>query len=159
MLTKTNTLTRVSGAAVALVVALAPLPTIAQRAADRAAPPRALEDFVQSDAGPQRFAGPAAINLRTGKVLNEAIAALNAKNYADARAILGALQLDRLSPYERGKTEQILSNIAYGEQKYVEAREHLQKAIDSGGLSEQEVAQARRQIQQIAARIATAPLA
>ena len=159
MLTKTNTLAKVSGAAVALVVALAPLPTIAQRAAERAAPPRALEDFVQSDAGPQRFAGPAAINLPTGKALNDAITALNAKNYAEARAVLGKLRLDRLTPNERGKTEQVLFNIAYSEQKYVEAREHLQKAIDSGGLSEQEAAEARRQIQQIDARIATAQLA
>jgi flagellar basal body rod protein FlgF len=156
MLKRSNGLAGASSVAVALVVVLALPATFAQRATDRASPPRTVEEFVPDL---PRFTGRGNINLPTGKALNGAIAALNAKNYAEARAVLGKLRLDRLTPYERGKTEQVLFNIAYGEQKYVEAREHLQKAIDSGGLSEQEVAQARRQIQQIAARIATAPLA
>lgn len=150
---------RISAVGTALAVVLAPLPAFAQRAADRAALPPAVEQFSRSEAGPGRRAGPEAIDARTGAALNNAITALNAENYAGARAAIAELRLDRLSPYERGKTEQLLFNVAFAEQKFVEAREHLQKAIDSGGLSEQEVEQARRQIEQIEARIATAPRA
>jgi hypothetical protein len=156
MPTKAKAVARLSSIAAILVVVLAPLAAFAQRTTDGASPPRPVEEVV---AELPRFTGNGTINLPTGRALNDAIAALNAEKYAEARAALGKLRLDRLSPYERGKTEQILFNIAYGEQKFGEAREHLQKAIDSGGLSEQEIAEARRQIRQIDARIATAPRA
>jgi hypothetical protein len=156
MLERSTGPARVSTVAVALVVVLVPQATFAQRATDGPSPPRAVEELVPEL---PRFTGREQIDLPTGKALNDAIAALSAKKYAEARAALGKLRLERLSRYERGKTEQVLFNIAYGEQRYVEAREHLTKAIDSGGLSEQEVAQARRQIAQIDARIASAPRA
>jgi tetratricopeptide (TPR) repeat protein len=82
-------------------------------------------------------------------VLNTAIEALTAEKYADAQAAIATLKLDKLSPYERGKVEQILFNIAYAQEKYGEARQHLQKAIDSGGLNEQEISQARYQNAQL----------
>src|SRR5881394_1997784 len=85
------------------------------------------------------------IDVATGKVLNTAIEALTAEKYADAQAAIATLKLDKLSPYERGKVEQILFNISYAQEKYGEARQHLQKAIDSGGLNDQEVSQARYQ--------------
>jgi tetratricopeptide (TPR) repeat protein len=59
------------------------------------------------------------------------------------------LKLDKLSPYERSKVEQILFNIAYSQEKYSDARGHLQKAIDSGGLNEQEISQMRYQSAQL----------
>ena len=49
---------------------------------------------------------------------------------------MGELTLDRLSPYERGIAEGVLFRIAYAEQDYCEAREHLLSAIESGGLTE-----------------------
>jgi tetratricopeptide (TPR) repeat protein len=90
-----------------------------------------------------------AIDAATGKALNEAIELLNMENYAGAQQKIGTLQLDKLSPYERGKVEQILFNISYAQERFQEARDHLQKAIDSGGLNAQEIDQARYQSAQL----------
>ena len=110
----------------ALVVALTPLATFAQ------------------------------IGLTTGKALNEAIAALNAGRYDQAREAIAGLRLDRLLPYERGKVEQVLFEIARVERKFDEARQHLLNAIESGGLNEQEIRHARDQIERIDAGLAVA---
>jgi len=90
-----------------------------------------------------------AIDAVTAKALNTAIEALNMEKYAEAQAAIDTLKLDKLSPYEHSKVEQILFNIAYAQEKYDEARAHLQKSIDAGGLNEQEVAQARYQSAQL----------
>jgi tetratricopeptide (TPR) repeat protein len=89
------------------------------------------------------------IDAATGKVLNEAIELLNMENYTGAGQRIATLNLEKLSPYERSKVEQILFNIAYVQEKYTEARGHLQKAIDAGGLNAQEVDQARYQAAQL----------
>jgi len=97
----------------------------------------------------QPAASQASIDAQTGKVLNEAIELLNMEKFAEAGAKIGTLNLERLSPYERGRTEQILFNIAYSQDKFQEARDHLQKAIDSGGLNAQEIDAARYQSAQL----------
>ncbi|HVY64895.1 MAG TPA: tetratricopeptide repeat protein [Gammaproteobacteria bacterium] len=89
------------------------------------------------------------IDAATGKVLNEAIELLNKEDYKGAGAKIATLNLDKLSPYERSKVEQILFNVAYSQEKYDEARGHLQKAIDAGGLNQQEIEQARYQSAQL----------
>lgn len=89
------------------------------------------------------------IDAQTGKILNEAIELLNMENYTGAQQKLATLNLERLSPYERGKVEQINFNIAYVQENYDKARGHLQASIDSGGLNEQEVQQARYQMAQL----------
>jgi tetratricopeptide (TPR) repeat protein len=89
------------------------------------------------------------IDAQTGKILNEAIELLNMEQYAAANTKINTLQLDKLSPYERGKVEQIMFNIAYSQDRYEEARGHLQKAIDSGGLNAVEIDQARYQSAQL----------
>jgi tetratricopeptide (TPR) repeat protein len=89
------------------------------------------------------------IDALTGKIINEAIELMNADDYAAAGQKIGTLRLDRLSPYERGRVEQILFNIAYNQDQYDEARGHLQKAIDSGGLNAQEIDSARYQSAQL----------
>ncbi len=89
------------------------------------------------------------IDAATGKALNAAIEFLNMEKYAEAQAAIAELKLDKLSPYERSKVEQILFNISYAQEKYAEARGHLQKAIEAGGLNEQEVSQARYQAAQL----------
>jgi tetratricopeptide (TPR) repeat protein len=89
------------------------------------------------------------IDAQTGKIINEAIELMNADNYAAAEQKIGTLRLDRLSPYERGRVEQILVNVAVQQEKYDEARGHLQNAIDSGGLNAQEVDSARYQFAQL----------
>src|SRR5690606_631934 len=100
------------------------------------------------DDGEQRSSAPT-IDPTTGTKLNEAIELLNAEDYAGARAKIGELRMDRLSPYERSRVEQILFSIAYQEENYDDARSHLEQAIAAGGLNEQEVSQARYQIAQI----------
>jgi tetratricopeptide (TPR) repeat protein len=96
--------------------------------------------------GAQESAAPSNdIDAQTGKILNEAIELMNADNYTGAAQKIATLTLDRLSPYERGRVETILVNIALSQDRYEEARSHLQKAIDSGGLNAQEIEQARYQ--------------
>ncbi|HUQ53577.1 MAG TPA: tetratricopeptide repeat protein [Gammaproteobacteria bacterium] len=92
---------------------------------------------------------PTNIDQVTGKVLNEAIELMGMENYSGAQAKLATLKLESLSPYERGKVEQILFNIAYSQDKFDEARRHLQAAIDSGGLNTVEVDGARYQAAQL----------
>lgn len=89
------------------------------------------------------------IDQATGKILNEAIELLNTENYPGAKAKLGELRMDRLSPYERSKVEQILFSIEYAGENYNQARQHLLNAIDAGGLNAQEVEQARYQHAQL----------
>jgi tetratricopeptide (TPR) repeat protein len=98
----------------------------------------------QSRAAEKKESAPT-IDVATGKVLNTAIEALTAEKYAEAQAAIATLKLDKLSPYERSKVEQILFNISYAQEKYGEARGHLQKAIDAGGLNEQEISTAKYQ--------------
>jgi len=88
------------------------------------------------------------LDTATAKALNAAIEALNREKYDEASAAVAKLDPSRLSPYERGKVEQIGFNIAYATAHYDEARAHLEAAIASAGLNAQEVAQARYQIAQ-----------
>jgi tetratricopeptide (TPR) repeat protein len=99
--------------------------------------------------GDKEQAPSSTIDAATGKVLNEAIELLNMENFSGAAAKIATLQLDKLSPYERSKVEQILFNIAYSQEKFDEARGHLKSAIDAGGLNAQEIEQARYQSAQL----------
>jgi len=109
----------------------------------------ATQASAQSKSDKEKKESAPTIDVATGKALNTAIEALTAEKYADAQAAIATLKLDKLSPYERGKVEQILFNISYAQEKYDEARQHLQKAIDSGGLNEQEISTARYQSAQL----------
>ena len=117
-----------------LVLAFGSLAAHAQRAAE----------------GEQPAGGAPAQNLDavTARILSEAIEFFNMDNFAAARASLGELNMERLSPYERGRVEQLLAGMAFAEDKYAEAREHLQLAIGSGGLNEVELQNNRYQIAQ-----------
>jgi tetratricopeptide (TPR) repeat protein len=102
-----------------------------------------------SRGGSSEQAPPTNIDVQTGKILNEAIELMGMENYSGAQAKLGTLKMDSLSPYERGKVEQILFNISYSQDKFNEARTHLQNAINSGGLNSVEVDGARYQAAQL----------
>jgi tetratricopeptide (TPR) repeat protein len=99
----------------------------------------------------EQEAAPAStsIDAQTGKILNEAIELLNMENYQGAATRINTLNLEKLSPYERGTVERILFSISYAQEKYDEARGHLQKAIDSGGLNAQQIDEARYQSAQL----------
>ena len=92
---------------------------------------------------------PGGIDAATGKILTEAIEALNKENYAGATAAVAKLKLDQLSPYERSRTEQIMATIESSRDNYAGAQKHLQAAIDAGGLNEKEVQDTRYQIAQM----------
>ena len=102
----------------------------------------------QAEGGEAKTPAPT-IDAATGKVLNEAIELLNMENYAGAGERIATLNLEKLSPYERSKVEQILFNIAYTQERYEEARGHLRKAIEAGGLNAQEIEQAQYQSAQL----------
>jgi tetratricopeptide (TPR) repeat protein len=105
--------------------------------------------LAQRDDDEEEGGSPAgSFDERTAEILQEAIELLNMENYAGARASIGELRLDRLSPYERSTVEQILFNIEYASENYDAARSHLQQAISAGGLNEQQVQNMRFQIAQ-----------
>src|SRR5688572_16339603 len=93
-------------------------------------------------------AGPA-IDPLTGKRINEALEHVNGQRYAQAKAVLGKLNLERLSPYERSRVEQILASIDHAQENLPGARSHLGQALAVGGLNEQEQSQVRFQIAQL----------
>lgn len=89
------------------------------------------------------------IDADTGKHLNAAIEALNAGNFAAAKAAIAKLDLETLSPYERSRVEQILAAVAHAQDDYPGARAHLDAALAAGGLNAQEVTHIRFQIAQL----------
>jgi tetratricopeptide (TPR) repeat protein len=120
--------------ALVLGLALGASPAWAQRAAEEG----------------QAEGAPPAQNLDavTARILGEAIELYNMDDFAGARAALAKLNFEKLSPYERGRVEQLLAGMAFFEGKYAEAREHLELAIASGGLNSQELSSNRFQIAQ-----------
>jgi tetratricopeptide (TPR) repeat protein len=89
------------------------------------------------------------IDPATGEILTRAIEALNADQFDAAAQIVRELKMDKLSPYEKGRVEQILATIANAQEDYPGAQAHLQAAVASGGLNESEISQARYQIAQL----------
>lgn len=89
------------------------------------------------------------IDAATGKILTEAIEALNAEKYSAASAAIAKIKMDGLSPYERSRVEQILATIDHSQDKFASARTHLKAAIDAGGLNAEEISQTKYQIAQL----------
>jgi tetratricopeptide (TPR) repeat protein len=89
------------------------------------------------------------ISERTGEKLNKAIELLDTDNYSGAIAVLSEINLEKTSPYERSRIEQIWAGISYAQGDYDGARQHLSQAINAGGFNEHEVSQARYQIGQM----------
>lgn len=86
------------------------------------------------------------LDPRTGKRLNKAIEELEAGKTGAARSTLESINLDRASPYEKSRVEQLFAAIDQMEEKYSSARQHLEKALSSGGLNDQEMSATRFQI-------------
>ena len=94
-------------------------------------------------------AGAGSIDVSTGKILTVAIDALNKEDYNGAKAAMAGMKMDKLSPYERSRVEQILASIDHAQENYDSARGHLQAAIAAGGLNEVEISNTRYQIAQL----------
>ena len=84
-------------------------------------------------------------NSTAGRTLNEAIRLLNAGQSAEAKLAIGTLDLGTLTPYERSHTELVLYNLDFQEGRYDDARSHLQKALDAGGLAPEQATRVRDQ--------------
>ncbi len=89
------------------------------------------------------------VDAATGKRLNEAIEAVNAEKFAEAKVALSKLNPERLSPYELSRVEQMYASIASSENNYPEASRRLQAAIATGGMDDAEILSARFQIAQL----------
>ena len=89
------------------------------------------------------------VDPATGKRMNEAVEKIHGQKYGEARAALAKINIDRLSPYEMSRVQQLLAAVEQAEGKYGAAREALNKAIASGGLNDQEISTARFQIAQL----------
>jgi hypothetical protein len=129
--------------AVTLVVLLAPFSVPAQTAD---APPSAVcaQPVLAGGASSQQT-----MDRRVSKALKRATRNVNAEDYTDARAWVGQLDLDQLTPYELAMAEGVLFRIADAEQKYDEARQHVVRAIESCGLTDEGVASAQDAINRI----------
>lgn len=89
------------------------------------------------------------IDAATGKILTEAVEALNTENYGAAKLAIGKLKLEKLSPYERSQVEQILASVEQSQENYPSARDHLAAAIAAGGLNEVDISRLHFQIAQL----------
>jgi hypothetical protein len=84
-----------------------------------------------------------AVESNAIQTLNAAIAYINARRFGEARAVVRGLDLEALSSFERSKAEQILYTIAYEEERFEDAQEHVRRSIDAGGLSADDKYKAR----------------
>jgi hypothetical protein len=98
------------------------------------------------------------VSTYAARALDAALEALKAEQYADARAVIEALDFNRLTPYEQSRVEQRFAQIASEEQDYARMREHLYKAIYAGGLSVEEELAFRRAISRLDAQLSAVPL-
>jgi len=88
----------------------------------------------------------AIMDPNVGRHLKNAVAAIQEQHYAQAETELNDLSIDRLSPYERSRAEQLYAAAEQMQSHYEGAREHLKAAIASGGLNDQEASTARFQL-------------
>ncbi|HEY0961910.1 MAG TPA: M56 family metallopeptidase [Pseudomonadales bacterium] len=89
------------------------------------------------------------ISQPTGSILSKAIEFLNNDQFDEARAQLAELRMESLSPFERSRVHQLLFNLEMNDQDYAGAREQLQLALESGGLTDQETSQMQYQQAQL----------
>ena len=89
------------------------------------------------------------LGAAVGKQINDAIELLNAKNRGGAKAAIGKLKLENLSPFERSRVEQILASIDNDSENFGGAAQHLAAALEAGGLTGDEALQVKFQIAQL----------
>ncbi|HWK53874.1 MAG TPA: tetratricopeptide repeat protein [Hyphomicrobiales bacterium] len=102
-----------------------------------------------ADSEQQQQQSGGTVDQQTGRILTEAFEKFGNDDFAGARESLGRLRLDRLSPYERSRVEQIYTSLDVQAEDYAGARQHMEAAIASGGLNEVEASQARYQLAQL----------
>jgi hypothetical protein len=136
------------GITVTLVIVLEPVPARAQVAS--ALPSNVCAQSAIADSA----SSSRTMDRGVKRTLNKARRAINAEDYTDARALVDQLELDQLTPYERAMTEGVLFRLADAEHRYDEARQHVVRAIESCGLTNEGIANAYDTINRIDARLA-----
>lgn len=96
-------------------------------------------------------AAAGSIDQQTGKKLTAAYEFLNKEppQFVQAKGVLDTIKKEDLSPYELSRVEQLYASIANSQERYDDARKHLQAALDSGGLNEVEIDQIKFSIAQL----------
>ncbi|HEU4427281.1 MAG TPA: tetratricopeptide repeat protein [Myxococcota bacterium] len=91
------------------------------------------------------------IDQQTGKKLQAAYDAYQANppKLNEAKGVLDTLDQKKLSPYEMSRVQQLYAVIAQQQERYADARRHLQLMLDSGGLNEQEILDGKFNIAQL----------
>ena len=91
------------------------------------------------------------IDQQTGKKLQTAYDAYQANppKLNEAKGVLDTLDQKKLSPYEMSRVQQLYAVIAQQQERYADARRHLQLMLDSGGLNEQEILDGKFNIAQL----------
>lgn len=91
------------------------------------------------------------IDQQTGKKLQAAYDAYQATppKLNEAKGVLDTLDQKKLSPYEMSRVQQLYAVIAQQQERYADARKHLQLMLDSGGLNEQEILDGKFNIAQL----------
>jgi len=91
------------------------------------------------------------IDQQTGKKLQAAYDAYQANppKLNEAKGVLDTLDQKKLSPYEMSRVQQLYAVIAQQQERYADARKHLQLMLDSGGLNEQEILDGKFNIAQL----------
>lgn len=111
---------------------------------------QAPQVMAQGDrAGGEQQQSGGTVDQQTGRILTEAFEKFSNDDFAGARESLGRLRLDRLSPYERSRVEQIYTSLDVQAEDYAGARQHMEAALASGGLNEVESSQMRYQLAQL----------
>ncbi len=111
--------------------------------------------FAQSKKEKEKAKNDAAgtIDQQTGKKLQAAYDAYQATppQYNQAKAALDTIKQGEgdLSPYEMSRVQQLYAAIAQQQERFDDSRSHLNKAIASGGLNEQEILDTRFNIAQL----------
>ncbi len=105
------------------------------------------KDLEQAQTQPRRPAPTS--GEKAGKTMTKAYDLLSKDDYAGARAMLNGIAREGLSPFDLSRLEQIWCQIEISQNNYPAARQHMQKSIDSGGLSKSEILNAKFQIAQL----------
>jgi tetratricopeptide (TPR) repeat protein len=108
-----------------------------------AAPASAQES---EPSAPKRARQERASDSATAQRLKKFYEAYSAGRDDEARKRGDDLLRSPLSPFEIGRVEQVLASIDEKDQRWAEARRHLERAIASGGLNDQELDAARYQL-------------
>ena len=121
---------------IALLVLLALAPPVPAEAEEPSAAPKK-----ETEKGKSQTFDPT-----IAKRVNRALDEMQAQRYDVARDVLETINFRRAKPYEVSRVEQVYAAIDQSQEKYGSAREHLGRALASGGLDPKEASAIRFQM-------------